>query len=179
MSVTIFKSKKAKINYKFLAKYLFQYFQIFSIFIYNNNFPIQILKTFEKTLIQHPMRKEKLRKVGLCFITGYFIKPFKMTINLFFFNSSFCSQDIFYFASSFAHTGRQLNVHKTFRKRPGRHSNFLCTFNLRPVSTGLERQTVKNGKLKYLFQNLFGSFINEHNTNKFYLLTNCAYMALY
>ena len=45
---------------------------------------------------------EKIRKVGLCFITGYFMKPFKITINHFFFNSSFCSQGFFYFASSFA-----------------------------------------------------------------------------
>ena len=104
MSVTIFKSKKAKINYKFLAKYLFQYFQIFSIFIYNNNFPIQILKTFEKTLIQHPMRKEKLRKVGLCFITGYFIKPFKMTINLFFFSIVLFVRKIFFISQALSHT---------------------------------------------------------------------------
>ena len=34
-------------------------------------------------------------------------------------------------------TGRNLNVHKTFRRRPGRLLNVLCTFNLRPVSTGL------------------------------------------
>ena len=33
-------------------------------------------------------------------------------------------------------TGRKLNVHKTFRRRPGRFLNILCTFNLRPVSTG-------------------------------------------
>ena len=104
MSVTIFKSKKAKINYKFLAKYLFQYFQIFSIFIYNNNFPIQILKTFEKTLIQHPMRKEKLRKVGLCFITGYFIKPFKITINLFFFSIVLFVRKIFFISQALSHT---------------------------------------------------------------------------
>ena len=32
--------------------------------------------------------------------------------------------------------GRKLNVHKTFRRRPGRLMNLLCTFNLRPVSTG-------------------------------------------
>ena len=32
-------------------------------------------------------------------------------------------------------TGRKLKVHKTFRKRPGRPLNVLCTFNLRPVST--------------------------------------------
>ena len=34
-------------------------------------------------------------------------------------------------------TGRKLNVHKTFRRRPGRLLNVVCTFNLRPVSTGL------------------------------------------
>ena len=34
-------------------------------------------------------------------------------------------------------TGRKLNVHKTFRGRPGRLLNVLCTFNLRPVSAGL------------------------------------------
>ena len=32
--------------------------------------------------------------------------------------------------------GRKLNVHKTFRRRLGRLLNVLCTFNLRPVSTG-------------------------------------------
>ena len=34
--------------------------------------------------------------------------------------------------------GRKLNVHKTFRRHPGRLLNVLCTFNLRPVSTGKE-----------------------------------------
>ena len=33
-------------------------------------------------------------------------------------------------------TGRNLNIHKMFRRRPGRPLNVLCTFNLRPVSTG-------------------------------------------
>ena len=32
--------------------------------------------------------------------------------------------------------GRKLNVHKTFRRRPGSLLKVLCTFNLRPVSTG-------------------------------------------
>ena len=36
-----------------------------------------------------------------------------------------------------ADRGRKLNVHKTFRRRPGRLLNVLCTFSLRPVSTGL------------------------------------------
>ena len=34
-------------------------------------------------------------------------------------------------------TGRKLNVRKTLRRRPGRLLNVLCTFNLRPVSTGV------------------------------------------
>ena len=33
-------------------------------------------------------------------------------------------------------TVRKLNVHKTFRRCPGRLLNVLCTFNLRPLSTG-------------------------------------------
>ena len=39
------------------------------------------------------MRKEKLRKVRLCFMTGCFMKPFKMIINHFFyFSNSFAAQ---------------------------------------------------------------------------------------
>ena len=33
-------------------------------------------------------------------------------------------------------TGRKVNVHKTFRGRLGRLLNVLCTFSLRPASTG-------------------------------------------
>ena len=33
-------------------------------------------------------------------------------------------------------TGRKLNVHKKFRRRPGRVLKVLCTSNLHPVSTG-------------------------------------------
>ena len=33
-------------------------------------------------------------------------------------------------------TGRKLNAYKTFRRRPGCLLNVVCTFNLRPVSTG-------------------------------------------
>ena len=38
-------------------------------------------------------------------------------------------------AKGIVDTGRKLNIHKTFRRRPGRLLNVLCTFNLRPVST--------------------------------------------
>ena len=40
-------------------------------------------------------------------------------------------------------TGRKLNVHKTFRRRPGRLLNVLCTFNLRPVFTGKKEADIK------------------------------------
>ena len=42
-------------------------------------------------------------------------------------------------------TGRKLNIHKTFRRRPGRLLNILCMFNLRPVSTG--KDLVKSRKI--------------------------------
>ena len=58
-------------NYN-LAKYFYQYFQIISIFIYNESLPMKsyqffkICKCFdkerEKTLLQQSMRREKLRK---------------------------------------------------------------------------------------------------------------------
>ena len=35
-------------------------------------------------------------------------------------------------------TGGKLNVHKTFRRRPARLLNVLCTFSLRSVSTGFK-----------------------------------------
>ena len=41
-----------------------------------------------------------------------------------------------------------------------------------------ERQIARNGKLQYLFQKQFQSLSNEHNINKFSLLTECAYMTL-
>ena len=40
------------------------------------------------------------------------------------------------FASNPIDTKRKLNVHKTFRRHPGRLLNVLCTFNVRPASTG-------------------------------------------
>ena len=33
-------------------------------------------------------------------------------------------------------TGPKMNVHKTFRRRPGRLLNVLCTFNLHSLSRG-------------------------------------------
>ena len=90
-------------NYKFLAKYFYQHFQIFSIFIYNESLPMKSYQLFkickhfdqerEITLTQHSTRKEKLRKVGLCFMTGYFVKSFNVINNHFFcIGSSFAAQ---------------------------------------------------------------------------------------
>ena len=52
-------------------------------------------------------------------------------------------------------TGRKLNVHKTFRRRPGRLRNVLCKFNVCPVSTGwiLVLNWITNWKV--LLNNLF------------------------
>ena len=70
-------------NYKRLAKYFYQYFQIFFIFI-DKIF-------FSKFLIQQLVRRDKLRKVTLCVIIGCFVKPFKMIINHFCFFVFFVS----------------------------------------------------------------------------------------
>ena len=75
-----------------MTKYLYYYFQIFSIFTYNDEKSLMrksyrfskfykiFYKKRAKTLIQQLMRIEKLGKVGLSFITGCFINPFKMII---------------------------------------------------------------------------------------------------
>ena len=41
-------------------------------------------------------------------------------------------------------TGRKMNVHKTFRRRPVSLLNVLSTFNLRPVYTGIYTMDIKN-----------------------------------
>ena len=72
------------------------------------------------------MRKEKLRKVGLCFITVCFIKTFKMIINLLF----------FYFSISLAAQ--------------------LWLFETRDIKReNLERQIARNDKLNIYFKNKF------------------------
>ena len=45
-----------------------------------------------------------------------------------------------------------MNVHKTFKRHPGRLLNFLCTFNLRPVSTGISMNRLT---LKKFLENLY------------------------
>ena len=61
--------------------------------------------------------------------------------------------------------GRQLNVHKTFRRRPGGLLNVLCTFNLRPVSRGnlIARQCNRNTHTKMRRKRNLGEKITKKN----------------
>ena len=58
-----------------------------------------------------------------------------------------CQQPLTTAIFSLVDTGRKLNVHKTFKRRHGYLLNVLCTFNLRPVSTGSDLLDLPN----YLF----------------------------
>ena len=55
-----------------------------------------------------------------------------------------------------------MNVHKTFRRRPGRLLNVLYTFNLRPVSAGdIQNENLMlmaHEMLRYLAEEIKGSF---------------------
>ena len=48
-----------------------------------SEFENTVIRKEKKTLMQQSMTKEKLRKAGLCFITGCFIKSFNMIIGHF------------------------------------------------------------------------------------------------
>ena len=80
-------SKKAEVTLETIS-----FWQNISISIFKFS-PFLSIKSYQftKFLIQQSVKKEKLRKVGLCVITGCFIKLFKMIGNHF----SFC------FSSSF------------------------------------------------------------------------------
>ena len=60
----------------------------------------KVCKRFDKeretTLMQQSMRKEKLRKVGLCFITGCFIKSFNMIISHFFVSQAHSQPNVYF-----------------------------------------------------------------------------------
>ena len=75
------------------------------------------------------MRKEKLRKVGLCFIIGCFVKPVQMIINHF-----------FYFSRSFAAQFLLFDIREI--KRGNR-----------------ERQIARDGKLNIYFKNNFNLLV--------------------
>ena len=46
-----------------------------------------------------------------------------------------------------ADTGRKSNVHKTFRRRPGRLLNVLCTFNVRLIIDNWNKSVLESTKL--------------------------------
>ena len=82
-------SKKAKKTLKTISFLQNIYISIYKLspflMIKSYRFFKHVDKEREKTRMQWSIRKEKLEKVGLCFITGCFIKPFKIIINHFLF----------------------------------------------------------------------------------------------
>ena len=78
---------------------------------------------------------------------------FKEKLELNFQNTTYCSS----LQPIPADTGRKLNVHKTFRRRPGCLLNVLCTFNLRPVST--EMVACSSSKIKKIFTAPFSDYL--------------------
>ena len=134
----------------FLAKYFYQHFQVFSILIYNKSFPMKSYQFFkicksidterEETLMQSSMRKERLRKVRLGFISGCFITSFNMIINQFLLFCKLIRSPIF----AFWYQDDARNIKRESRKR----------------------QIAKNGKSQYLFQKYFNRLvINITQTN--------------
>ena len=105
----VWKGQNSGRNYKLLAKYFYEHFQIFSVLIYNESLSmksyhfLKICKRFDnekvKTLMQLSMRKEKLRKNGLWFITGCFIKSFDVIINHFFVLQAHSQPNFWFFIS--------------------------------------------------------------------------------
>ena len=96
-----------------------------------------ILKCFLKTLNKHShnphMGRTSLQR-ALAIANIIFTAPRK----LFLLNSPLFSKQPSLKSINHRYpvdTGRKLNVHKTFRRRPRCLLNVLCTFNLRPVST--------------------------------------------
>ena len=56
-----------------------------------SKFANALIRKEKKTLMQQAMRKEKLRKIGLCFAVGCFIKSFNMIINHLLYRRLICS----------------------------------------------------------------------------------------
>ena len=69
---------------------------------------------------------------------------------------------------------RKLNVQKTFCRRPGRLLNVLCTFNLRPVSTGKSIYKVGNEDIKKVWET-WSKLKTQQNVFKFLPGTKSCY----
>ena len=70
------------------------------------------------------------RRLGFCSHKMWHLTSAFFTIYLY----TIQNQSFILISSCPLDTGPKLNVHKTFRRRPGRLLNALCTFKLRPVS---------------------------------------------
>ena len=82
---------------KFLTKYFYQYFQTFSVFIYDESYQfLKIYKRFDKKRKQHSMsaasEKRKIKKKWTLFYSRLFYKAFKVISNHFYFVSSFAAR---------------------------------------------------------------------------------------
>ena len=61
-------------------------------------------------------------------------------------------------------TVRKLNVQNSFRRRPGRLLNVLCTFNFRPVSTGImiHSLTTSHWTTSHWIASMFVYLLHKH-----------------
>ena len=74
-------------------------------------------------------------------------------------NNKNVHSNVFQFRASTVYpvdTQLKLNVHKTLRRHSGRLLNVLCTFNLRPVSTGIV--SLRNDGRSFKISETFQSF---------------------
>ena len=70
------------------------------------------------------------------------------------------------FPSFRADTGRKLNVHQTFRRRPRRLLYVSCTFNLRPMSTGSSVPSIIGLRRGFTNLGFFNSLHGVSNVRK-------------
>ena len=105
------------------------------------DFLVRIFPYSDQIRTRKAPNKDTFHRV--CFITDCFIKPFKLIIKQFFFNRSFCSQDLLF---------RKLVRIVIF--------TFWHQDHARNIKGGnWERQIPKNGKLESLFKNNFGRLV--------------------
>ena len=88
-----------------------------------------MMKIIVKTFLKLTATKTRRLTILATMMIKAFLIPFLKLIIVF---TNYKEQHKLYTVG----TGRKLNVHKTFIRRPRRLLNVLYTFNLRPVSTG-------------------------------------------
>ena len=99
---------------------------------------LRVLRGVWMNLKLQPMKKWKVSILVNSYIWKIYLKNFWRSDYIFLDIGTLNSQSTYELLVSVpVDTGCKLNVHKTFRRRPGRLLNVLCTFNVRPVSTGV------------------------------------------